>query len=405
MLNSVFSGSERSNSTSTSGKSIVDTLSIPMIRLSYPDLSILEISEKARMDLSKFINDSLVFSKSGKSIADFFQQFVSEENMKYIHEMERTKKAVQINGTKFINNGSTVYLNVIYQPILNSEGNIIEMLIIAFDITSEIEKNNKLEDLMKMQEKFFSFISHEFKTPITIISSAVQAIISICGDELPDTAKKLIYQINRSNLQQLRLVNNLLDISRIEAGYLKIHKRNIDIVKLTRNIVDSVSLFAGEKGIFIKLLSSLESKIIALDEEKYERILLNLLSNAIKFTPRDKYIYVSIFQKKNKICIEVKDEGIGIPKDKQNMVFERFRQVDNNFIRTSQGTGIGLSLVKQLVKASSGRIILLSEEGKGSTFTVLFPDIMLDEDDKEDLIRDAEHDRLIQAAKIELSSI
>jgi signal transduction histidine kinase len=405
MLIDVFCSSEIGYSTSTTGKSIVDTLSIPIIRLSYPDFNILEISEKARNELPKYIDHDMGLSSSNRTITDLFQQFTSEENMKHIHEMEQIKKSVQVKEVKFQKNGRTIYSNVIYQPLLNSEGDIIEMLIIVFYVTSEVEKSNNLEDLMKMQERFFSFISHEFKTPITIISSAVQAMKSICGDELSDTAKRFLNQINRSILQQLRLVNNLLDISRLEAGYLKIHKKNMDIVALTRNIVDSVSLFANEKRVNIRLVSSLQKKTIAIDDEKYERILLNLLSNAIKFTLGGKSIHVNIYQKKNKVCIEVKDEGIGIPKDKQSMVFERFKQVDNSLVRTSQGTGIGLSLVKLLVKASNGKIILRSEEGKGSTFTVYFPDTLADEDDVEGSIPDAEYDRLVQAAKVEFSSI
>ncbi|HWQ79711.1 MAG TPA: ATP-binding protein, partial [Anaerovoracaceae bacterium] len=132
-----------------------------------------------------------------------------------------------------------------------------------------------------------------------------------------------------------------------------------------------------QRGVQINFQSDIKKKIISIDEEKVERILLNLLSNALKFTPRNKQIHVKVFakrfRKKNMVCISIRDEGIGIPKDKQASIFERFGQANSNRSRPCEGTGIGLYLVKLLVNAMDGMITLESEEETGSNFTVMLP--------------------------------
>ena len=263
---------------------------------------------------------------------------------------------------------------------------------------------------MKIKDDFFSFISHEFKTPLTIIYAAIQALELICGSELSEKAKKFIGQIRQNSLRQLRLVNNLLEITKAENGYLKLYKKNIDIVFLTKAITESVMQYSKGKNVNLSFQSSLDKKLIAVDDEKYERILLNLLSNAIKFTPAGKNIFVRVYNRDKEVCIEVKDEGIGIPKQKQNLIFDRFRQVDCSLVRNAEGTGIGLALVKLLVNAMKGKIVIDSEEGRGTTFTIIFPDEKCFESDgnTDDGSKQAENStdsRLIRIAEIELSDI
>jgi len=177
----------------------------------------------------------------------------------------------------------------------------------------------------------------------------------------------------------------------------------MDIVQATQAIVESVSVYAETKRINFQFKSLWKKKITAMDDEKYERILLNLLSNAIKFTPEGKSIKVNLSGKKDIICIQVKDEGVGIPKDKINLIFERFGQVSSNLTRDSEGTGIGLYLVKTLVNALGGEILVESTPDKGSTFTVNLPEfISEDGDNHKHEIADS---RLIQAANIEFSNI
>ena len=277
-------------------------------------------------------------------------------------------------------------------------------------LNDELEKKNyELNKVIEMKDEFISLISHEFKTPLTVINSAIQAMEVICKKDLSDKAKGFLNKIKKNSNRQLKLVNNLLDITRLNAGHLKVNKKIFDIVVLSRSITESITIFAEQKNIKLSFSSTLGKKVIGIDDEKYERILLNLLSNAIKFTPVGKSITVKVFQKifegKCKVCIQVRDEGIGIPQDKQELIFERFGQVDNSLSRQAEGAGIGLHLVKMLVELLGGEITLESKERLGSTFTILLPIEKAKETPIEHMIKEISDNRLIQAMNIEFSDI
>jgi two-component system, sensor histidine kinase and response regulator len=270
----------------------------------------------------------------------------------------------------------------------------------------ELEKKNvELEKAMKMKDDFLLLMTHEFKTPINVIHAALQTIESIYGHELHENIKKYLKSIKLNSFRQLRLVNNLLDITRINTEHFKIQKRNEDIVFISQSIINSVDIYAKQKGVELNFASDLQCLEMAIDDEKYERILLNLLSNAIKFTPKDKSIYVNISCKNRKAVITVRDEGIGIPKEKQDLIFERFGQVDSTLSRQAEGTGVGLSLVKSLVSAMGGKITVHSEEGEGSTFTITLPITKLRSKDSPMNMSLLHDHRIIQAVQIEFSDI
>ena len=182
----------------------------------------------------------------------------------------------------------------------------------------------------------------------------------------------------------------------------------MDIVLLTKSITESIAIYAEQKSIRLSFSSTLVKKIMGIDEEKYERILLNLLSNAVKFTPEGKSVTVKVFQKivkgKCKVYIQVRDKGIGIPHDKKKLIFERFGQVDSSLTRPSEGIGIGLTLVKMLVEILGGEIILESKEGMGCTFTIILPTEKVKGTPIEQ-IKEINDNRLIQATTIEFSDI
>lgn len=200
---------------------------------------------------------------------------------------------------------------------------------------------------------------------------------------MSDKLKGFLQKIKQNTNKQLRLINNVLDIARLNAGGLKINRQNIDIVALAREITESVGLYAQQKHINLKFDSAMNSKIMALDEDMFERMLLNLLSNAIKFTPEGGQIDVLISEKlsgsEEYVCLSVKDQGIGIPEDKQELVFECFGQADCTLARQTGGTGIGLSLVKKIVSAFGGEVFLKSKIGEGSTFIIQLPVYLVQE--------------------------
>ncbi|MBR0598875.1 ATP-binding protein [Sinanaerobacter chloroacetimidivorans] len=310
--------------------------------------------------------------------------------------------------------------------VYGTNGEVIITILTVRDITDqriqqerlleeEYEKNEALENAMKLKDEFLYLITHEFKTPLAVISSALQTLDLVCQNQMPMKAHKFISTIKQNTNRQLRLVNNLLDVARINSGNIKLNDGTYDIVYLTNSIVNSIQSIAQQKDVKVNFITSIHKKEILIDEEKFERILLNLLSNALKFTPVGKLInvtlYVKKYKNKNMICISVQDEGIGIPFDKQTDIFERFGQVNTILSRQAEGTGIGLHLVKLMVNAMGGQISLESQEGQGSNFTVMLPakKPLPGNKDEESKQTDAQlvhrDSRLIQEIAIEFSDI
>lgn len=319
------------------------------------------------------------------------------------------------------------YLNFTAIPVYKDKDNIKFCILVCSDVTktfeyevqlniknktllkAEKEKNLILEQSMKTKDDFLYFITHEFKTPMSVINLAIQAIESICKNDLTPRINNYLKVIKQNTNRQLRLVNNLLEVTRINSGYIKIHEDAFDIVYVLNSLVDSVQLYAKQKNIHLTFKSHFNSKNVLLDEEKLERILFNLLSNALKFTPEGKSISVNlsseVISKEELLVIEVKDEGIGIPKEKQKVVFERFGQVDSSLSSQAEGTGLGLYLVCLLVKTLKGNLKLESELGKGSTFTIKLP---INSSQPKKIFNDSfvsRDSRIIQATEIEFSDI
>jgi len=273
-------------------------------------------------------------------------------------------------------------------------------------LKAEKERREVLEKSLAMKDEFISLISHELKTPLNVIYSAIQLIERVYFNQITDRVKELIGNIKQNTFRQLRLANNLLDITRLNSGQFKLNLKNIDIVFLTKVIIKSVGLYASQKNIKMFFKSNIESKIVAIDDEKYERIILNILSNAIKFTEKEGTISIILNEniKSDLLEIKITDTGIGIPKDKQELIFERFGQVDSNLSRQAEGTGIGLSLVKLLVNILGGTIEVQSELGVGSTFIIMLPAKKEVADNKSKDCLDVDN-RLVSEIKVEFSDI
>lgn len=242
-----------------------------------------------------------------------------------------------------------------------------------------IEKQMKLKEIEehnKLKTNFFANISHELKTPLNIIFCALQLLERICDQQkLVNTQKTLKYRkmMKQNCYRLLRIVNNLIDITKLDVEFLNINFANHNIINVVEDMVLSVAQYAKTKDIELIFDTEVEEKVIACDLDKMERVLLNLLSNAIKFTNAGGYIFVNIYDKVENIVISIKDTGIGIPEDKLDEIFVRFKQVDESLRRNQEGSGIGLSLVKELVDRHQGHISVKSEYGKGAEFIITLP--------------------------------
>ena len=240
-------------------------------------------------------------------------------------------------------------------------------------------QTEKLEELDSMKSRFFANISHEFRTPLTLILGPIEKIIAKIKDE---STKNDLNMMQRNARRLQILINQLLDLSKLESGKMKLRAREEDIISLVRGYVQSFESLAKQKKITFSFISHEESISVFVDREKIEKILNNLLSNAFKFTPGGGEIEVYVGSKStidnrqlttDNVTMSVSDTGRGIPPDKLPHIFDRFYQADDSYTKDGEGTGIGLAYTKELVKLHHGEIKVESQPGKGSTFTVTLP--------------------------------
>lgn len=263
------------------------------------------------------------------------------------------------------------------------------ILVAARDITEQVQIEQESQELQRViqleivKNEFFANISHEFRTPINIILGTIQLIeckIRDYGEQYEEALGLIKYgkAMKQNAYRLLRLVNNLIDITRIDSGHYQLNRHNLNIVSVVEEITLSVGQYINGKGIELIFDTITEEEIIACDPDKIEKIMLNLLSNAVKYTIKDGKIRVYIDIAEDKVVISVEDNGIGISKEKQDIIFERFTRVDNILTRQAEGSGIGLSLVKSLVELHGGTIRVESIVSQGTKMTFTLPRTQVD---------------------------
>ena len=226
------------------------------------------------------------------------------------------------------------------------------------------------QQLANIKLRFFTDISHELRTPLTLISSPVTEVLE--NEPLSPSAREHLTLVHQNTERMLRLMNQILDFRKIQNQKMKLLIEETDLVPLLQKVMNNFRLIAEEKHINYQLHTKVESVYSWVDRDKFEKIFFNLLSNAFKYTPADKSITVSISTKEKAVEIEVADEGIGIAAEKQHSLFQRFESlVKQNILQPS--SGIGLSLVKEMVEMHHGTIEVDSQPGTGSRFTVILP--------------------------------
>ena len=257
------------------------------------------------------------------------------------------------------------------------------------------------EEASKIKTHFISNISHELKTPINVIMSAIQ-LINYNTKESPSYSKnKNTLAIIDDNCKRLlRLINNLIDVQKHELDDTKLNLSAVNVVNLIEMLVASVVPYAESKNLNLIFDTNKEDVILKVDSDKLERIILNLLSNAIKFSKPNGEIRVTL-NFEDCLYISVTDNGIGIAKENLNKIFDKFTQLDTSFSRKNEGSGIGLSIVKSFVLLHNGKISVKSELNKGTSFLIELPLTETSNIETED----ASYDNLSENVKIELSDI
>jgi len=247
--------------------------------------------------------------------------------------------------------------------------------------TLELEKKNEqIEELDRMKTRFFTEISHELRTPLSLIMGPIDNLITEKGRIDDHKRSGLMEMIRRNSLRLLNLVNQLLDISRIDAGKMRITLAESDLLKTLRILIYEYLSTAENRKIRFVVDISDESYIVLFDKDKIEKIVSNLLSNAFKFTPSQGNVKCKVEIKKPEnngspplLVIMVQDTGVGITKENLDKIFDRFYRVEGEWEKDGRGTGIGLSLTQEFVTLLHGYIEVTSEKDLGSTFTVTIP--------------------------------
>lgn len=365
-------------------ESLLDTIPSPIF---FKDLECRYIGCNHAFEASIGVNNDEIV---GKTPHDISEKELADEYFKKDQELiESLGKQAYETVVKFIDGSlhNIIFNKAIFNDDMNNPIGIVGVLTDVTDkreseILKEkiVEKKRMIDEILehdKMKTEFFSNISHELRTPLNVILGSIQLMeMYLKNDEYDQSKTKVVRNtgIMKQNCYRLlRLVNNLIDITKIDSKALEVHLKNQNIVSIVEEITLSVSDYVENKGISLVFDTNTEEKIIACDEDKIERIMLNLLSNAIKVTPMGGRILVDLNDDGDFISIKVQDNGLGIPEDKQGQIFQRFCQVDEMFTRKHEGSGIGLNLVKSLVEMHGGTISFSSMVGEGTCFTIKLP--------------------------------
>ncbi|NLK01358.1 MAG: PAS domain-containing protein [Clostridia bacterium] len=263
-------------------------------------------------------------------------------------------------------------------PIKDEFGQTIGTVGVFRDISKEKENIRKIKQASEAKSEFLSIMSHELRTPLNSILGFSELLGEGVAGELNEKQKRYVNNILYSGGHLLSLINDILDISKIEAGKMEWETSSFDLVQTAGNSMVMLTERAERSGINLELDIQEEEIIVKMDERKIKQILYNLLSNAVKFTPEGGRAGLRVKNKGEKLYLEVWDEGVGIPREKMDMLFEPFVQLDGSLRRKHEGTGLGLHLVKRMVELGGGSIRPESTLGEGSRFIVEFPNEVFD---------------------------
>lgn len=240
-----------------------------------------------------------------------------------------------------------------------------------FQLNQSLQRNEtlRLKELDDFKSKLYTNITHEFRTPLTVILGMVHQISESPKEHL----KEGLRMIARNGQRLLTLVNQMLDLSKLESGKLLLRYQEADIVAFLKYVVESFDSLAQSKGVQIHLLMESTPLIMNVDEERLQQVVSNLLSNAIKFTPKEGDIYISCDAAEDHFIFRIRDTGIGIDETDLPHIFTRFYQSDRSHTRNEEGTGIGLAITHELVKLMEGTIEVKSDKGHGTEFKITLP--------------------------------
>ena len=360
-----------------------EDISIYYATLSPEDFKIISINEPA----FKTVKEKKGYLKTELDVIG--KKFFELIDFKNIDELIRginqsvENKTSYVHQNDFMYKGKKIYTKSVFQPAFNKNGEIEKIIVLGIDISDEVRITKEIKKQLTVQEELFINISHELNTPLSVIFSGAQLLNLYLEKDSLEDVRDDISNINTTTIgnchRLIKLINNILDISKIESGLYELNLRNYNIVKVIDDIVESVSEFTKLKNIQLIFDTEVEELVIALDGYKFDRILLNLISNAIKFSITGEVILIKLVEKNDQtISISITDQGIGIAPHNIEDIFQKYTQVNRDLNRISEGTGLGLPLARSMAELHGGSLRVESALGRGSTFTIELPIRMVD---------------------------
>jgi PAS domain S-box-containing protein len=342
--------------------------SLDGVLISDPDTNIIDVNE-AYCTLTGYARAELIGQKTnviraGATPKETFVQMWGDLNSKgrWVGELINRRKE-----------GELWWSYISITKIVDDQGSPVAYVGLARDITDRKRMEEQLREMDRLKSEFIATVSHELRTPMTAIKGSLGLALGGAAGALGEDLRDLLTIAHNNSDRLIMLINDILDLSRIEAGKLSLRLAPIDIAAVVRRSVLDVEALAAQKSIdvVVNLASSLPAPIA--DADRVGQVLVNLLSNAIKFSKPGKPVSLRVEQHERGLVVRVADQGIGIPADYQAHVFDRFYRVDNSASRRTGGTGLGLAICRALVTEMGGRIWVESEPGVGSTFSFSLP--------------------------------
>ena len=296
-------------------------------------------------------------------------------------ELEEIRERVRVTGVlrnlevrRIRKDGMIIETSLAVSPIRDKDDKVFGFLHLARDITEKKRYEQRLKELDQMKSAFVSNVSHELRTPLTAIKASADNMLDRLLGDLNEKQVGYLTRIKSNTDRLARLINDLLDLSTIEAGKINLRLMNLPLVALIKEAAESLRPVATEKLIQLNVICADPRVIAWADRDKVIQVLMNLIGNALKFTPLRGDVIVAVTKNDASwVQISVTDSGPGIPEEEVNKVFDRFYQIDQAGKQKTQGTGLGLAISKALVEMHGGKIWVESEAGKGSTFCFTLP--------------------------------
>lgn len=389
---------------------IIEHHDLGYFRLSYPDFNIVYANSKITRNLIRM--DSLNGTVSDLVGLNFFWLMnygheKNEEIKEKIKDLIDKKISSCIFHRKIIIGGEERFFKAIYKPLFDVNNKAVELVVTTVEITNEVRSKKVFEEALRWQDEILINITHELKTPLSVLLSAAQMLQNYLKEGFAklniENFNKKICLIKKNCYRFVKVINNIYDASILDDGFLDLNLSNVNIVQIIEDLIQLTMPYIHKNGLTVLFNSNVKEKIIACDPERIERIMLNLLSNAIKFSNENSLIFVDIIDKGNTVEISVKDTGFGIEESYLQDVFKKYTQIDTSLSRQAGGIGLGLKIVKSLVELHGGQIMVESTLGKGSSFIFDLP-VRIIEEENEKPYRKSIQEK-IEMIRVEFSDI